>query len=94
MATFQRLETIVIKGTIKDENSDLITPSTSTKITITDSAGTEVVDDQAVTFDSVGNWKYLYTPNAGSVAGAHHIRVTAIDGSRVSITDSQFFLVS
>lgn len=94
MATFQRAETIVIKGTIKDETSTLITPSTSTKMTITDPSGTEVVADQAVTFDSIGVWQYIYTPDVAAVAGAYHVRITAKDGTRVSITDSQFFLVT
>ena len=93
MATFQRAETILIKGTIKDENLALFTPSTSTKITVIDSAGTKVVDDLAVTFDSVGVWKYSYTPDDTAIAGAYHVRVTGIDGTRTSITDSQFFLV-
>ena len=93
MATFQRAETILIKGTIKDENLALFTPVTSTKITIIDSAGTKVVDDLTVSFDSVGVWKYSYTPDASAIAGAYHVRVTGIDGARTSITDSQFFLV-
>ncbi len=93
MATFQRAETVVIRGTIKDESDLLLTPSTSTKITVIDSDGTSVVTDAAVSFDSVGVWKYAYTPAAGAIAGAYHVRITATDGTRVSITDSQFFLV-
>ena len=94
MATFQSVETIVIKGTIKDESEVLVTPATSTKITITDPAGTEVVAAQNVTFDATGTFRYLYTPAASPVLGAYHTRIVATDsGSRVSITDSQFFLV-
>lgn len=94
MATFQSTETIVIKGTIKDEGAVLVTPATSTKITVTDPDGTAVVDDQAVTFDTVGTFRYLYTPDASPVLGAYHVRITATDsGSRVSITDTEFFLV-
>jgi uncharacterized protein YfaS (alpha-2-macroglobulin family) len=94
MASFQRDETVVIKGTIKDENLVLTTPATSTLITITDPAGTEVTADQAVTFDSVGTFRYLYVPSATAVLGAYHVRVKAThNASRISITDSQFFLV-
>lgn len=93
MATFQSDETIVIKGTIKDEAGVLVTPATSTKVTITDPAGTAVVADQAVTFDAVGTFRYLYTPAAGAVLGAYHVRVKSTDtGDRVSASDSQFFL--
>lgn len=93
MATFQQTETVVIKGTIKDESGVLVTPATSTTITITDPAGTEVKDAQAVTFDAIGTFRYLYTPDASPVLGAYHVRIIATDtGSRVSITDSQFFL--
>lgn len=94
MATFQVTETVTINGTIRDSDGDLTTPATSTKITITDPAGTKVVDDLAVTFDSAGVWQYLYTPVAAAVTGAYHVRVIATDGARISIKDSQFFLVS
>ena len=93
MATFQSVETIVIKGTIKDESAVLVTPATSTKITITDPDGTLVVNDVAVTFDATGTFRYLYTSAASPVIGAYHVRIVGIDaGPRVSITDGQFFL--
>ena len=94
MATFQVTETVTIDGTIKDNNGDLTTPATSTKITITDSGGTKVVDNLTVSFSSLGIWQYLYTPASNAVLGAHHVRVIGTDGARVSIKDSQFFLVS
>ena len=94
MATFQVLETVTIKGTIKDGDGDFTTPATSTKITVTDPDGTKVVEDIAVTFNSIGVWQYLYTPIAAAVIGAYHIRITGIDSARISIKDSQFFLVS
>ena len=94
MATFQVTETVVLKGTIKDDNGDLTTPATTTKITITDSEGTKVVDDLDVTFSAIGIWQYLYTPASNAVIGAHHVRVIGTDSTRVSIKDSQFFLVS
>lgn len=93
MATFQRPETVVIKGTVKDEDDVLTTPGTSTQITITDPAGTEVETDENVTFDSVGIWRFLHTPDAAAVLGAYYARVTAIDGGLSSIADSQFILV-
>lgn len=94
MATFHLGETVVIKGTIKDESAVLVTPATSTKITITDPAGTAVVNGVAVTFDAVGTFRYTYTPAAGAVLGAYHVRIESTDtGSRVSIADSQYFLV-
>lgn len=94
MSTFQVEETITIKGTIKDDDGELTTPATSTKITITDPDGTVVVNDLAVTFNSVGTWQYLYTPGATAISGAYFVRVVAKDGARVSIKDSQFFLTS
>ncbi len=93
MATFQDTETIVIKGTIKDEGGVLVTPATSTSCTITDPAGTVVVDDSAVIFDAVGTFRFLYTPAADPILGAYHVRIIATDtGPRLSITDSEFFL--
>ena len=95
MATFQETETVVIKGNIKDEDGVLVTPATSTKITITDPAGTKVKDAQDVTFDAIGTFRYTYTPDASPVIGVYHVRITSTDsGARISITDSQFFLTS
>ena len=62
MATFQKTETIVVKGTIKDEGGVLVTPTVSTKITITDPSAVSVVNSQGVTFDSTGVFRYIYTP--------------------------------
>lgn len=93
MATFQDVETIVIKGTIKDESAVLVTPATSTQITITDPVGTKVVESAAVTFDTIGTFRYLYTPAADPVLGAYHVRIICNDSTRISVTDSQFFLV-
>lgn len=93
VATFERPETVVVKGTVKDEDEVLTTPGTSTKITITDPAGAAVVSAQDVTFDAVGIWRYLYNPGGSAVLGAYHIRVTALDSARYSIGDFQFVLV-
>lgn len=94
MATFQETETIVIKGTIKDESDVLVTPAVSTKITITDPLAVKVKENQDVTFDSTGVFRYVYTPTADPALGGYHVRITGIDtGPLKSITDSEFFLV-
>lgn len=93
MATFQKTETVVIKGTIKDEDGVLITPGTSTKITITNPVGTKVKDAQDVSFDTIGTFRYTWTPDSDPILGAYHIRIAATDSALVSVTDSQFFLV-
>lgn len=92
MASFQVGETVVVRGTIKDENDALTTPATSTKITITDPTGTVVKDAQDVSFDAIGVWKYVYNSNASAAVGAYHARVKAIDGARTTIGDTEFFL--
>jgi hypothetical protein len=94
--TFETGETVVVKGTTKDEDDVLVTPAVSTKITILDSAGTAVVDGQDVTFSAEGVWYYRYAPSASQVVGAHHARVKAIDVAspeRSTISDSEFFVV-
>lgn len=94
MSTFQKTETIVIKGTIKDEDEVLTTPAVSTRITIIDPTGTEVVTDTSVTFDSTGVFRYVYTPAADPELGSYHVRIIGIDtGPLASVTDSEFFLV-
>lgn len=93
VATFERPETVVIKGTVKDESEILVTPDTSTLMTVTDPAGTVVVNGLTVTFDSIGIWRYLYTPGGSAVLGAYHVRVVATHSTRISIGDFQFVLV-
>lgn len=96
MPTFESGETAVIRGTTKDESGVLVTPAVSTKITITDPAGTEVETDQDVTFTTTGMWEYLYVPSGTQVLGAYHSRVKAIDVAspeRSTISDSEFFVV-
>ena len=98
MATFRISETIVIKGTVKDEAGVLVTPDTTTIITVTSPAGAVVVDGLGVTFDSVGVWRHTFAllpiglPSIDPVLGAYHVRVEAKDGGRKSFFDSQFFL--
>ncbi len=94
--TFETGETVVVKGTTKDEEGVLVTPAVSTKLTVLDPEGTAVVNDQDVTFSAVGTWYYRYVPAASQVVGAHHTRVKAIDVAspeRSTISDSEFFVV-
>jgi len=96
MSSFEAGETVVVKGTTKDEDGILVTPAVSTKITVLDPAGTTVVDDQAVTFSAVGVWYYRYVPTPPQVVGSHHARIKAIDVAdpeRASITDTEFSVV-
>ncbi len=93
MAVFQVTETIKVKVTIKDDAGNLVDPTTSTTITITDPAGTKVVDVQALTKNSVGSYQYLYTTLAAAVLGSYYIRIIATDVSRLTIADSEFVLV-
>jgi len=98
MATFRIAETIVIKGTVKDEDGVLVTPATDTKITVTSPVGFAVVDGLGVAFDSVGIFRHTFAllpigiPSVDPVLGAYHVRVEANDGGRKSFFDSQFFL--
>lgn len=93
MPTFESTETVRIIGTIRDEDDVLVTPGTSTKITILDPTGAKVVDAQNVAFDAVGTFRYAYTPSGSPIIGAYHARITAIDSAKLSITDTEFFVV-
>lgn len=96
MSSFETGETVVLKGTTKDEDGVLVTPAVSTKITVLDPAGTAVVNGQSVTFSGVGEWYYRYVPTPPQVVGAHHARVKAIDVAdpeRATVGDTEFFVV-
>ncbi len=92
MAVFERLETISVVSVIKDEDGVLTDPATSTKITILDPVGTAVVNAVSMTKLSTGTYQHLYTSVVAAVLGSYHIRVTATDGAKVSIQDSEFTL--
>lgn len=95
-ATFETGETVVTKGTTKDEDGILVTPAVSTKITVLDPDGTAVVNDVSVTFSATGVWYHRYVPSGVQVVGAHHVRVKAIDVAspeRATVSDTEFFVV-
>lgn len=75
MTTFVRGETVVIKGTVKDEDGILISPSSSPSVTVLDPEGSPVVDAQLATLDAVGLFRHMYNPAVLAVLGAHHVRV-------------------
>ncbi len=65
MTTFIRQETVVVKGTVRDELGALITPSSlpsATRITILDPFGIPVVENDAVVYEAEGVYHYLYNP--------------------------------
>lgn len=69
MTTFKSRETVVIKGTIKDEDGILVLPAArpaATRITVLDPTGEAVVDDEAIIFDNTGVYRYLYNPSGDS----------------------------
>lgn len=75
MTTFIRGETVVIKGTIKDEDGILVSPSNSPVVTVLDPEGGAVVDAQQATLDTVGLFRHMYNPATLAVLGPHHVRV-------------------
>lgn len=74
MATFVDEETVVIKGTIRDEDGVLVTPGNlpeQSRVTILDPLGVPVVSNQIAFFSATGVFRCLYNlSQAESTLGA------------------------
>ncbi len=96
MNTFQRTETIILKLTVTVTATGLpADPSSSLKISVTDPAGTVVVDAQNMVKDAgTGNYHYDYTPGGSAVVGQYRARHTAVDGTRTTVKDDYFMVTA
>ena len=92
MKTFNRGETVICSIEIKDADGNFSDPATSTQITITDPSGTDVVDDQAMTKDSIGKYHYDYTSSSSAKLGNYLVKYVLTDGSRITIDTETFKL--
>ena len=86
-------ETVICSVTVRDADGVLADPSTSMKITITDSQKSVKVNDQAMTNDSKGEYHYDFDTSSLSLAGIYTIFYKATDGSRVSIEEDTVELI-
>lgn len=92
MATFQQTETVVCSLAVTDQDDVARDPATSMKIYIQDPNGTNVVDGEAMTKDSTGNYHYDYTPDADTTLGQYEVEYVATNGTRVSAQQDSFVL--
>ena len=91
--TFQIGETVICSITVRDADGNLVDPSTSMKITITDSQKSVKVNDQAMINDSKGEYHYDFDTSSLSLAGIYTVTYKATDGSRISIEESTIELI-
>jgi len=98
MAKFDIGETVVCSCEIKDDNvalkdpdSDTASPSTHTKITITDKNNAVKVSDIGMTRDSIGKYHYD-CQTTGYIDGEYEVKYIATDGTRITIEKETFEL--
>ena len=92
MSTFQIGEHVICSIVVKDADGVAQDPSTSMKLTITDSKGSVKLDDTAMTPDT-GDGLYHYDfATAGLRPGTYTIKYVAIDGARITIAEDTFVL--
>ena len=92
MNIFQKGETVIISCSIMDKEGQAVDPVTSTKIVISDSAGTEKVASTDMTKDATGEYHYDFDTSTMTLMGEYKARITATDGTRKSIYDILFKL--
>ena len=96
MRSWQREETVPIKALTYDEDDAAYTPDQGSAITITDSEGTEVVTDAAMTENATGDMRYYYTLAADAPLGWWRYRIVSQDGTGASakyVVTNEGFLV-
>ena len=93
MAKFDLGETIICSVEVRNDAGTLIDPATSTKITITDSSNTIVVNNQSMgTPDAVGKYHYDYNPAVTGGLGKYSVKYIVTDGTRITIAKDTFEL--
>jgi len=92
MKVFDKGETVICSVIVRDNNNALKDPATSMNITITSPDGVDIVDDQAMTKDSTGNYHYDYTSLTTASSGTYTAKYIATDGARVTIEKETFGL--
>lgn len=91
--TFQIGETVICSVTVRDTDGVLADPSTSMKITITDSQKSIKVNNQDMPNDSKGEYHYDFDTSSLSLTGIYTVIYKATDGSRVSIKEDSVELI-
>jgi len=78
---FLQATTVRVRARIKDDDGDLVDPSTSVTIDIWDSAGTQQVTAVAMTKVSTGIYEYYYQTTTSSAEGRWRGVVWSLDGT-------------
>lgn len=91
--TFQIGETVICSVTVRDADGVLADPSTSMKITITDSKNGIKVNNQDMINDSKGEYHYDFDTSSLSLTGIYTVTYKATDGSRISIEEDTVELI-
>lgn len=92
---FQRDETVIISLSIKNAAGNPVDPDTSITITIRrTSVVTPVVNDVAMTKDSVGEYHHDFLPTVTETLGVYEVSCETVDATRKSIQRTQFTLES
>ena len=99
MASFDRGETVICSieikdstGAYKDPSDDIASPSTHTKITISDHQNGVEVNAVGMTRDSIGKYHYDWASTSTDLCGRYTVLYKATDDSRITIETDTFEL--
>ena len=92
MSVFSRGTTVICSVSVYDEDGVLTSPSTSMKITISDSVGVKKADNTNMTLDSTGKYHYDFATVTADSIGKYRVDYWATSGSRVSSFTDYFDL--
>lgn len=90
---FHLTETVICSVKIYDLDGNLADPSTSMKITITDSEDTKKVDNVDMDRDGTGEYHYDWNTAEITETGRYKVFYTAIEGIRKSIKEDAVELI-
>lgn len=91
--SFHLTETVICSADVYDLDGNLADPSTSMKITITDSEDEKKVDNEDMIKDGTGEYHYDWNTALITAAGRYKVFYTAIDVIRKSIKEDAVELI-
>lgn len=94
MEKFEQGQTVHLVLQVRSLADVAYSPGTSTKITITDSAGTVKADAQAMTEGSTGEFYYDHTLAADAALGRWVVEYIADDSAKITPKDHEFEVIA
>lgn len=90
MRNYQRGETVILTLEVRNRSGTLVNSGSVPTITVRDAAGTLIVDNQAMTNVSTGQYEYTHNIGVAVATGWWPVTASAVDASKTTIAQWGF----